>query len=129
MVKVGEIYKCDLCGNIVHAVHGGKGQLVCCNEPMVLQEEQRAEMANEKHVPMIEKVEGGYKVTVGSELHPMVDAHWIEWIELQIPKQTLIAFLDPGDEPVAFFKTDEKAIAAREYCNIHGLWINDKPEG
>lgn len=125
MVTVGEIYKCELCGNIVHAVHGGQGELVCCAQPMELQEEQRAEMANEKHVPMVEEVEGGYKVTVGSTLHPMLEAHYIEWIELQIPNQTLIAFLKPEEEPVAFFKTDEKALAAREYCNLHGLWIND----
>ncbi|HZK10435.1 MAG TPA: desulfoferrodoxin [Clostridia bacterium] len=129
MAKIGEIYKCDICGNIVHVLHGGEGELVCCGEPMILQEEQKAEMKNEKHVPVVEKIEGGYKVTVGSTLHPMIDAHYIEWIELQIPKQTLIAFLEPNEEPVAIFKTDEKAIAAREYCNIHGLWINESPEG
>lgn len=128
MTKVGEIYKCDICGNIVHMLHPGQGELVCCGEPMILQEEQRAEMKNEKHVPVIEKVEGGYKVTVGSTLHPMVEAHYIEWIELQVEGQTLIAFLKPEMEPVAVFKTDLEALAAREYCNLHGLWINDQPE-
>lgn len=125
MVKRLEVFKCEHCGNIVLALQGGAGELVCCGEPMKLMEEQTAEMKNEKHVPVIEEIDGGYKVTVGSTPHPMLEAHYIQWIELLTDKQTLIAFLEPGDEPHAFFYTKEKALAAREYCNLHGLWKNE----
>ena len=125
MVKRLEVYKCEKCSNIVLALQGGAGELVCCGEPMTLLEEQTAEMKNEKHVPVIEKVDNGYKVTVGSTLHPMLDAHYIQWIELLTEKQTLIAFLEPNEEPVAFFATEEKVLGAREYCNLHGLWKNE----
>jgi superoxide reductase len=104
-----EIYKCDVCGNIVEVVHGGKGQLVCCGEPMTLLKENTTDAATEKHVPVIEKVDGGYKVKVGSVAHPMEEKHYIEWIELLA-----------GDE--AIFHVEAKDVSAREYCNIHGLW-------
>lgn len=117
-----DVYKCALCGNIVEVTHVGGGELVCCGEPMGLLEEKSADSSTEKHVPVIEAISGGYKVTVGSTLHPMKEEHYIEWIELITESETLITFLNPGDEPVAIFKTEEKAIKAREYCNLHGLW-------
>lgn len=122
MTKMLEIYKCEKCGNIVEIYHEADGDLVCCGENMIRLDEKTADMTTEKHVPMIEAVEGGYKVTVGSTLHPMIETHYIEWIQLVTEKQVMMQFLKPGDEPIAVFKTDDKPLYAREYCNIHSLW-------
>ncbi len=124
-MKKQDVYKCSVCGNIVEVNHVGGGTLTCCGQEMVLLEEKAADSATEKHVPVVEAIEGGYKVIVGSTLHPMKEDHFIEWIELITETETLITFLKPGDEPVAIFKTDEKAVKAREYCNLHGLWKNE----
>lgn len=117
-----DVYKCNLCGNVVEVLEAGGGSLVCCGQPMEALEGQTADFANEKHVPMIEKIENGYKVIVGSTAHPMAEDHYIEWIELVTATGTLIEFLNPGDAPEAVFKTDAKPLFAREYCNKHGLW-------
>jgi superoxide reductase len=117
-----EIYKCDVCGNMVEVIHGGKGQLVCCGEPMTLLKENTTDAATEKHVPVIEKVDGGYKVKVGSVPHPMEEKHYIEWIELLAGEKSYRRFLEPGQEPEAVFHIDTEKVSAREYCNIHGLW-------
>lgn len=126
MAKYLGVYKCDLCSNLVEVYQEGAGELVCCGEPMKLMEEKSADSTTEKHVPVIEKVEGGYKVTVGSTLHPMLDAHYIQWIELLTEKEVLTAFLKPGNEPVAFFCTEAQTVSAREYCNLHGHWSSGK---
>lgn len=122
MTKMLEIYKCEKCGNIVEIYHEADGDLVCCGENMKLLEEKTADKTTEKHVPVVEAVDGGYKVTVGSTLHPMLETHYIEWIQLVTEKQVLTQFLKPGDEPIAVFKTADKVLYAREYCNIHSLW-------
>jgi len=117
-----EVYKCNLCGNIVEVLHGGDGELVCCGEPMVKLTENTTDAAKEKHVPVIEKIDGGYKVSVGSVLHPMVDDHYIEWIELLADGKAYRQFLNPGDEPIATFFVKASSVSAREHCNKHGLW-------
>lgn len=122
MTKHLEVYKCEECGNIVEVVHAAGGALICCGNEMVKLEEKTADKTTEKHVPMIEAVDGGYKVTVGSTLHPMLENHYIEWIQLVTEKQVLVQYLKPGEEPVAVFKTDDQPLYAREYCNLHGLW-------
>jgi superoxide reductase len=122
MAKRLEIYKCDVCGNIVEVVHGGAGELVCCGQPMNLLEENTVDAATEKHVPVIEKTADGYKVTVGSVAHPMEEAHYIEWIELMADGQIYRQFLNPGDKPEALFNINASTVTAREYCNLHGLW-------
>jgi superoxide reductase len=122
MAKKLEIYKCNVCGNIIEVVHAGGGQLVCCGQPMVLMTENTVDAAKEKHVPVIEKIDGGYKVKVGSVAHPMEAKHWIEWIELIADGKAYRQFLDPGQVPEAVFKIEAAAVEAREYCNIHGLW-------
>jgi superoxide reductase len=122
MTKLHEVYKCKVCGNIVQMNHAEMGQLVCCEKPMVLLEEKSADSTTEKHVPVIEAVEDGYKVTVGSTLHPMTEEHYIEWIELMEGSKLQKVFLKPGDAPEAFFKTDAKEVSARSYCNIHDFW-------
>lgn len=121
-----EVYKCAACGNIVEVLHGGAGELVCCGEPMKLFKENTVDAAKEKHVPVIEKTANGYKVSVGSVPHPMEEKHWIEWIELIADGKCYRQFLNPGDEPVAEFCVQADSVAAREFCNLHGLW---KAEG
>lgn len=122
MPAVLEVYKCEACGNIVEVVVGGVGDLVCCGEPMILLDEQTADSAVEKHVPVIEAVDGGVQVTVGSTLHPMTDEHWIEWIEITADGKLYRQWLNPGDEPIATFAIDAATLSAREHCNVHGLW-------
>jgi superoxide reductase len=103
-------------------VHTGAGELVCCGEPMQLKEENTVDAAQEKHVPVIEKTENGYKVTVGSVPHPMTEEHYIEWIELLADGRSYRRMLEPGQEPVAEFCIQAEQVTAREYCNLHGLW-------
>jgi len=122
MTKQSQIYKCEKCGNIVEILHPGAVDLVCCGQPMVLLEEKTADKTTEKHVPVIEKTAEGYKITVGSTLHPMEEKHFIEWIELLAEGISYTKFLKPGDKPEAIFKTDAASVTAREHCNIHGLW-------
>lgn len=124
MTKLNEIYKCAVCGNIVEVVHAGAGELVCCGQPMKRMDAGTSDGAAEKHVPVIEKIEGGYKVKVGSVDHPMIDTHYIEWIELVCEKCGKVQRkqLKPGDKPEAVFKSDSDKVIAREYCNLHGLW-------
>lgn len=122
MAKKSEIYKCKACGNIVMVLHGGDGDLVCCGENMVLMTANTVDAAKEKHVPVIEKTVGGYKVKVGSVPHPMEEKHYIEWIELIADSKSYFQFLNPGEAPEATFMIDAVDVSAREYCNIHGLW-------
>ena len=123
MTKLLQIYKCSVCGNIVEVVHASGGELVCCNKPMILLAENSTDAATEKHVPVVEQVDSGVKVAVGSVLHPMADDHYIEWIELIVGGKALRQALKPGDEPVAMFEGVQSSdVLARAYCNLHGLW-------
>jgi len=122
MTKLKEIYKCNICGNIVQVLHTGVGQLVCCGQPMELLKEKMKDVGLEKHVPVIEKTKDGIKVRVGSVPHPMEEKHYIEWIEVIADGFVYRKFLKPGEKPEAEFCIDAKRIEAREYCNIHGLW-------
>jgi superoxide reductase len=117
-----EVYKCDLCGNIVEVLHGGGGELVCCEQPMKLFTENTVDAAKEKHVPVIEKVDGGIKVKVGDVPHPMEEKHYIEFVELIADGKVYRQFLNPGEAPEATFCIEADQVAAREYCNLHGLW-------
>ncbi len=122
MAERYQIYKCEVCGNIVEVLHGGDGELVCCGKPMKLFKENTSDGAKEKHVPVVEKTPDGYKVTVGSVAHPMEEKHYIEWIELIADGVTHRKYLKPGDAPTATFAVTAKSVTAREYCNLHGLW-------
>jgi superoxide reductase len=122
MAELLQVYKCDLCGNIVEILHGGAGELVCCGQPMKLLTENTVDAAKEKHVPVIEKVDGGYKVKVGDVPHPMEDKHYIEFVELIADGKVYRQFLNPGEVPEAMFAITADQVAAREYCNLHGLW-------
>ena len=122
MTQKLQVYKCEVCGNIVEVLQGGNGQLVCCGKPMKLLVENTTDAAREKHVPVVEKVAGGYKVRVGSVPHPMEEKHFIEWIELVAGDKAYRQFLSPGQAPEAFFSVEAESVFAREYCNLHGLW-------
>ena len=122
MTALLQVYKCSLCGNIVEVIHAGEGELVCCGEPMKLMTENTVDASKEKHVPVIEKIAGGYKVKVGSIPHPMEEKHYIEWIELTADGKVYRQFLKPGQVAEAVFLIEAKSVSAREYCNLHGLW-------
>ena len=122
MEKVNEVYKCEICGNIVEILEPN-GKLVCCGEDMILQEEQTEDSSNEKHVPFI--IKDGDKVTVKvgeNTAHPMMEKHYIQWIELLADGKIYRQFLNPNDKPEAVFYVKTDNVSAREYCNLHGLW-------
>lgn len=122
MAKRFEIYKCMACGNIVEVLDGGDGELVCCGVSMKRLVASTADSATEKHVPVIEKVDGGYKVKVGSVDHPMEEKHYIEWIALVAEGKVYREFLSPGQPPEAVFNIEAAEVSALEFCNVHGLW-------
>lgn len=122
MAEKLEIYKCTACGNIVEVLHAGDGDLVCCGTSMQKLDPQTADAATEKHVPVIEKIDGGIKVKVGSIPHPMTEEHYIEWIEIDAEGRTCRRFLKPGDAPEAIFAIDDDSVTAKEHCTVHGLW-------
>jgi superoxide reductase len=122
MTKRDQIYKCEVCGNIVEVLHEGAGELVCCGQPMKNYVENTVDAAKEKHVPVVEKTADGLKVKVGSVTHPSTPEHYIEWIEVIADGKAYRQFLKPGDAPEATFKINATQYTVREYCNLHGLW-------
>jgi len=125
MTKINQIYRCNVCGNIVEVIHAGQGQLVCCGQPMELLIAKTKDVGFEKHVPIITKKDTGVVVNVGSIPHPMEEKHYIELIEIIADGKVYKEFLKPGDKPTATFKINAKNIKARIYCNIHGLWQSE----
>jgi superoxide reductase len=117
-----QVYKCEVCGNIVEVLHTGAGELVCCGAPMKNYVENTVDAAKEKHVPVVEKIAGGFKVKVGSVAHPMEEKHYIEWIEVIADGKAYRQFLQPGQAPEATFEIQADKVVAREYCNLHGMW-------
>jgi superoxide reductase len=117
-----EVYKCDVCGNIVEVLYAGAGGLVCCGQPMKLMEEKTEDQGKEKHVPVVEKTEKGVKVKVGSVPHPMEEEHYIAWVEVITDGGVLRKFLKPGETPEAEFEVTGDIKLVREYCTIHGHW-------
>ena len=117
-----QIYRCKVCGNLVEVLLVGGGTLVCSGQDMELVTENSIEASKEKHIPIVEKVVGGFSVKVGSIAHPMEEKHYIQWIELVVGEVTYRKDLKPGDAPEAVFKAEGSKYSARAYCNIHGLW-------
>lgn len=122
MVQLMQIYKCEVCGNIVEVVGVGRGTLVCCGKDMTLLIENTVDASKEKHVPVIEKSGSKVTVKVGSVLHPMEEKHFIQFIELLADGKIYRKFLKPGEQPIATFDVVADKLSAREYCNLHGLW-------
>ena len=122
MTELKQVYKCNVCGNIVEMLHTGVGQLVCCGQPMELQQEKATDVGLEKHVPVIEATDKGIKVKVGDVPHPMEENHYIEWVEIIADGKNCRIFLKPGQKPEAEFDIKPQKVTAREYCSVHGLW-------
>lgn len=125
MTKKNQIYRCSICGNVVEVTNSGDGTLVCCGQPMERMKENTVDAAVEKHVPVIEKIDGGFKVSVGKVEHPMIEQHYIMWIELIFENGIMRAELQPDEKPEAVFLSTETPVAARAYCNLHGLWKSE----
>jgi len=125
MTEINEIYRCNVCGNIVQLNHASVGELVCCGQPMELLNANSTDAMTEKHVPIVQKTENGVLVKIGSVPHPMELPHFIEWIEILADGKSFKKFLQPGDVPEAEFCVSVEKIIAREYCNLHGLWQNN----
>ncbi len=129
MTNILEMYKCNICGNIVEIVAAGYGEPVCCGEPMALLKEHAKdeEMLHEKHIPFVTKTDDGFEIKVGSILHPMIDEHYIMFIEANSPDKRYVKrkYLYPGEEPQLSLKCECNEITVRELCNIHGLWTTD----
>ena len=122
-MKKFAIYKCPVCGNVIELEYVGGGPLSCCGKPMILQEAGTTDGATEKHIPFIQKKDNGYLIRIGEVEHPMVETHYIEWIEIIAGDRIYKKFLKPGDKPEVFFDNiNEEHFLVREYCNIHGLW-------
>ncbi|MBN2042686.1 MAG: desulfoferrodoxin [Candidatus Aenigmarchaeota archaeon] len=122
MTEFRQIYKCEICGNIVEVLHTGVGELVCCGQPMKLMKEQTADEGKEKHVPVVERREKVLDVKVGSVPHPMEEKHYIEWVEIFSDGTLCRRFLKPGNRPESEFCLVSEKLESREYCNVHGLW-------
>ena len=122
MTGLKQVYKCNVCGNIVEVLHTGVGQLVCCGQPMEALQEKATDAGLEKHVPVIEATDKGIKVKVGDVPHPMEEKHYIEWVEIIADGESCRIFLKPGAKPEAEFDIKPQKVTAREYCSVHGLW-------
>lgn len=115
-----KFYRCNHCGNIVVVVLDGKVAPMCCGEKMELLVPGTTDAAAEKHVPAVTVDGDEMIVTVGEVVHPMLDAHYIQFIAFANEKKTVVKYLKPGDEPKALFH--ETSGTVYEYCNLHGLW-------
>lgn len=117
-----EVYKCATCGNTVEVLTAGNGSLVCCDKPMEHLAAKTADQGKEKHVPVIEKFNGGFKVKIGSLPHPMEEKHFIQWIEIVTDGKVYRQTLQPGQPAEAVFNLSAENVTAREHCNLHGVW-------
>lgn len=118
-------YKCSKCGKIVQVEFDGAGNLSCCGQEMIRLAPRSEDASTEKHVPYVQKVESGVKVRIGKDAkHPMTDDHYIVYIQICADGVLMRKYLEPGDEPEAFFRTDAKIVRAQELCNVHGLWVD-----
>lgn len=130
MTQKNQIYKCEICGNVVEVLHTGVGELVCCGQPMKLLNEKTKEEGQEKHLPVIEELpaktcreKDGVNIKIGETEHSMVEDHYIEWIEIITEDgKRGKRFLEPGEKAEVEFYTRMKVVGARAYCNVHGLW-------
>lgn len=123
MTNIRELYVCSICGNVIEVVNTGASSLVCCNKPMNKLEAGTKDASLEKHVPVVEAVDGGVMIKVGSVAHPMEEKHYIVFVEVLTKGQVFRAELAPNQAPEALFSVKlEDILEVREYCNVHGLW-------
>ena len=119
-----KFYRCSHCGNIIVKLKDSGARVSCCGDVMAQLQPGTSDGAHEKHVPVVEQNGNQVKVTVGSVEHPMLEAHYIQWIVLETEDGYQIKYLQPEAKPVAEFVLTEgsKVVAVYEYCNLHGLW-------
>jgi len=117
-----EVYKCMKCGNIVEVLHQGNGDLICCEEKMILVDANTVEASKEKHIPFIEEKENENIIRIGETPHPMTNDHYIEWIEVMTDRENIKIFLSPGDKAEISLHKRYNIVSVRAYCNLHGLW-------
>jgi len=117
-----EIYKCEVCGNVIEIVGEGMGTLVCCGKSITQQKENVVDASKEKHIPVIKITPKETIIEVGSIPHPMEASHYIMWIEAETEKGNILKFLKPGEKPEMIIPNDVNIKTARAYCNLHGLW-------
>jgi len=123
MTAIRELYKCEVCGNVIEVVHEGAPALVCCGQEMTKLAPKTEDAGQEKHVPVLNESDNGVNVVVGSVEHPMEEKHYIKFIEILTQDKVLRAELKPGQRPAADFKVaGQDVVEVREYCNVHGLW-------
>ena len=122
-MKNTKFYICERCGNIVEMVNDSGVNPFCCGQKMNELVPNTVEASGEKHIPAVTVNENIVEVNVGSVDHPMIDVHWIEWIQLVTENGIQRKVLNPGEAPhVTFVLNGEKPIAVYAYCNLHGLW-------
>lgn len=122
-MKNTKFYICEHCGNIVEMVHDAGVKPICCDQKMNELVPNTVEASGEKYIPAVTVKEGIVEVNVGSVDHPMVEEHFIEWVELITDKGIQRKYLNAGEAPNAVFPLgDDKAVAVYAYCNLHGLW-------
>lgn len=127
MSEEKQVYRCNICGNMVEVLHLGTGKLVCCGNRMQLLEEKREGLGPQKHIPVIEQIDNGVKIKIGETEHPMEENHCVEWVELVTDDAVYRKVFKPGEKPEAEFNidlADINSVSAREYCSIHGLWVS-----
>lgn len=128
MTKIKQVYKCEICGNIVEVLHSGPGELVCCGKSMTLLiEKNKEEGFEEKHLPKISQEGEDLKIQIGEVLHPMTKEHHIEWIEIQTNNKIIRKVFDPEETPLTLISclNISNIQKIRAYCNLHGLWELD----
>ncbi len=118
---------CRRCGNLIEMINDSGITPICCGEDMNVLTANTTEAATEKHIPVVNISDNIVKVTVGEVLHPMEEAHYIEWIYLETTEGVKRKKLQPNDNPIAEFALldGEKVINAYAYCNLHGLWLKE----
>lgn len=121
-----DLFRCEICGNLVEVILSGGGELVCCGQPMLkLDAKNREDAMLEKHIPIfVKNQDNGVEIRVGEILHPMVDEHYIMFIETisEDKNHVQLQYLHPGNEPKMLLKEKLGKTLAREFCNLHGLW-------
>jgi len=123
MTQLKDIYRCEVCGNVIEVMNEGANALVCCEKPMTKLEPKTEDAGKEKHVPVLEESEGGINIKVGSVAHPMEEKHYIKFVEVLTKEKVLRIELKPGQAPEAkscIPKSD--VVTVREFCTVHGLW-------
>lgn len=124
MTKIFDVYKCNICGNIIEVNHKGNGTLTCCNTQMELLKPNTKEgNGAEKHIPVVARKSTGYLIKVGSIAHPMTKDHLIEWIEIITDENKIYKkYFTAGTDAQLLFQTNGDSFEVRCYCNLHGLW-------